>query len=214
MRAPLLVIAVVLLAAPAAARADEPDRARAQAAMEDYFAGEERGGYLLVGMGVAGLIAGGWLYRTGTPVARGASYPLLGVGAIHLAAGIFVNVASARRVEKFTQQIETDPSGFVAGERTRMKGVSRQFTALEITEVVLIAGGLGAAAFGWRTDRPRWQGAGLTLALEAACTLGFDVVAARRAHDYRVALDGTTVAASVDPDTGATTAMVGYAGRF
>jgi hypothetical protein len=214
MRVSLLVIVLATLAGPAAARADPPDAAHAQAAMEDYFAGEERGGYVLIGMGVAGMIAGGWLYRTGTPTARGASYPLLGVGVIHLAAGIFVNVSSARRVEKFTRQIETDTPGFLAEERVRMKGVSRQFTALEIAEVVLIAGGLTAAAVGWRTDRPTWKGVGLTLALEAACTLGFDIVAARRAHDYRLALDGTSVAAGVDPATGATTTILSYGGRF
>lgn len=217
MRAPLLVIAAVSLTALAAsarpARA-QADRDRAQAAMEDYFAGEERGGYVLVGMGVAGLLAGGWLYRAGSPVARGASYPLLGVGVLHLAAGVVINVSSARRVDRFTRQIEDDPAAFARAERVRMQGVSKQFTALEIAEVVLIAGGLGAAGFGWKTDRPRWQGAGLTLALEAACTLGFDVIAAGRAHDYRRTLAGVTVSARVDHERGTAAAVVGYAGRF
>ncbi len=214
MRACLLLVLVTVLASPALAHADPPDRARTQAAMADYFDGEQRGGYVLMGLGVAGMIAGGWLYRTGTPTARGASYPLLGVGVIHLAAGIFVNVASARRVETFTTQIEDDPAAFVAAERVRMQGVSKQLTALEIAEVVLIAGGLTAAAVGWRTDRPGWKGAGLTLALEAACTLGFDVAAARRAKTYRVALDHTSVVAGIDPDTGATVTTLTYGGRF
>jgi len=106
----LLAIVVATLAGPALAHADPPDAAHAQAAMEDYFAGEERGGYVLIGMGVAGLIAGGWLYRAGTPTARGASYPLLGVGVIHLAAGIFVNVAVVAPVAGSTPAATEVPS--------------------------------------------------------------------------------------------------------
>lgn len=203
----MVVLAVV--AAPSAARAEEP-----QAAMETYFRGEIRGGYVLAGMGLAGLVAGGLLYRHGTPLARGASYPLLGLGALHLAAGIYVGIASSRRIDTFDAEIDADPAAWVARERERMAGVSRTFTGLKIAEVVLIAGGLGAAGYAWRTGRPRLQGAGLALALEAGLTLGFDIVAAQRAHRYRDALAGTDVAASYDPATGETHATIGYAGTF
>lgn len=213
---------LVVIAAPRVARAEQPvvppppavERARAQAAMEAYFDGEIRGGYVLAGMGLAGLVAGGLLYRQGGSVARGASYPLLGLGLLHLAAGIYIGIASSRRIDKFTKEIEQDPEAFVARERTRMTGVSRTFTGLKIAEVVLIAGGLAGAGFGWRTDRPRLQGAGLALALEAGMTLGFDIVAARRAHRYQDALAQTSMAASVDPETGETRASILYAGSF
>ncbi len=217
----LLPALLILLAAPALARADEPaaaapavDQPRAQAAMAAYFEGEIHGGYALIGMGVAGLLAGGFLYRHGAPTARGASYPLLGIGLVHLVAGAYVGIASSRRIDTFTTQIASEPSAFVARERPRMTGVSTTLTALKIAEVVLIAGGLSAAAVGWRTDRPRLRGAGLALALEAAATLGFDVVAAQRATRYRTALAQTEVAVWVEPDTGVATATVMYAGRF
>jgi hypothetical protein len=93
--------------------------------MEDYFAGEQRGRYVLVGLGVAGLASGALLYRSSSLRARGASYPLLSVGVLHLAAGIFIYFSSAGRIDKFGDQIERDAPAFVKEERRRMKGDAR-----------------------------------------------------------------------------------------
>jgi hypothetical protein len=193
----VLVVLVVLLV-PLTASA-EPDRARTQAAMEDYFAGEQRGGYVLLGMGLGGMVAGGLLYRSSNATAKGASYPLLGVGLLHAAAGVYIKLASANRVDDYTDQIAKDPQAFVTAERARMSGVSTQLTALKVVEVVLIAGGLTMAGIGHRTDRPRLKGAGLALAFEASLTLGFDIFAARRAHTYRDQLAAVDVQASLSP---------------
>lgn len=186
----LLVLATTSIAdADAIAPVPPPSTtADARLAMEDYFAGEKTGGYVLAGLGVGGLALGGLLYRSSSQTARGASYPLLGLGVLHLAAGIYVYVASTSRIDDFTNEIERDGQAWVERERVRMKGVSTQFTVLKIVEVGLIAGGLTMAGIGWRKDRPRLQGAGLALALEAALTLGFDIWAARRADDYRAEL--------------------------
>ena len=54
MRACLLVVVDTVLASPALAHAVPPDRARTQTTMADYFDGEQRGGYVLMGLGVAG----------------------------------------------------------------------------------------------------------------------------------------------------------------
>lgn len=206
----LVVVLVVLGASVAAA---DPDPARTQAAMEDYFAGEQRGGYVLAGLGVGGLVAGGLLYRSDNQTARGASYPLLGVGLLHLAAGIYVNVASARRVDDFTAQIAQAPQAFVTAERARMRSVSTQFTALKVVEVVLIAGGLTMAGVGHKTDRPRLKGAGLALAVEMGLTLGFDIWAARRAHRYRDELAVVDVQASLGPSEQPTLLVI-HTGTF
>jgi hypothetical protein len=208
----MLRIAVVLafLFAPSLAHADA---AGAKAAMHEYFDGEIRGGYILIGMGAAGLVAGGLLYRQGSPTARGASYPLLGVGLLHVAAGIFVGVASARRIDKFDAEIDKDYSGWVSREAKRMEGVSKQFTALKIAELVIAAGGLTMAGIGWRTDRPRLKGAGLALAAEMMLTFSFDIFAARRAHTYRDELAQVGVAPLVDPD-GAPAYVLTYGGTF
>lgn len=186
----------------------EPDRARTQVAMEDYFSGEKRGGLLLVGMGAGGLTAGGLLYlRSDSDVAKGMSYPLLGFGLAHVAAGIFVYVASDRRIEEFSKTIATDPQAFTTAERTRMKGVSRTFTALKIVEVVLIAGGLTTAYFAHRSDRHTLEGVGYGVAIEAGLTLGFDLIASRRAYDYRDEL------AAVDTPSG-TALILTHGGSF
>ncbi|MBL0213062.1 MAG: hypothetical protein IPQ07_04205 [Myxococcales bacterium] len=191
----------------------DPDPARTQTAMEDYFSGEKRGGLVLVGMGAAGLAAGGLLHREGGDLARGMSYPLLGFGVVHVAAGIFVNVASRRRITQFTDQIGTDPAGFVATERTRMKGVATTFTALKIVEVVLIAGGLTMAGIGHRTDRKRLEGVGYGVAIEAGLTLGFDIFAARRADRYQDELAAADVTTRLDAG-GARIVMVSHGRTF
>jgi hypothetical protein len=193
----------------------EPDRAQTQAAMENYFAGEVRGGYALIGMGSAGLLSGGLLFglQKDSDLARGMSYPLLGFGLAHVAAGIFVTVSSRRRVADFTDQIASDPGKFVTAERTRMKGVSMQFTVLEVVEVVLIAGGITTAVLARRADRKQLEGIGYGVALEAALTLGFDIIAGRRAHGYRDDLAGLDVTTALDP-RGAPLVMITHTGAF
>src|SRR5688500_4900951 len=116
----ILVVAMVVLWASTATA--EPDRDQTRAAMEDYFAGEKRGGLTLVGMGAAGLLAGGLMLRSSNLTLKGASYPLLGIGVLPLAAGIFIHVSSSGRVDQFAADIEKDPAAFVASERPRMRG--------------------------------------------------------------------------------------------
>jgi hypothetical protein len=213
-----VLVVLVTLVVPAVASADDVtaggDATATRAAMHEYFAGEQRGGYILIGMGAAGLLAGGLLYRHGSLTARGASYPLLGIGVLHIAAGIFINVSSAHRVDKFDRFIDKDPSEFVREESKRMEGVSTQFTALKIAELVIATGGLTLAGIGWRTDRPRLKGAGLAIAAEMLLTFGFDIFAARRAHDYRAALAQVDVSSAIDPDTHVPTHVVVWTREF
>ena len=208
-----LIVLALALAPSAAFAEDTPDQAASRTAMHDYFAGERTGGYVLIGMGVGGLLAGGLLYRSGSPTGIGASYPLFGIGLLHLAAGIYINIASAQRVDKLDAQISKNNSAFVRDEQKRMAGVSSQFTILKITEIVLATGGLTMAGIGWRTDRPRLMGAGLAVAAEMLLTFGFDLWAAHRAHEYRDQLAEIRVGTGFTLDeTPAYFVMVG--GRF
>jgi hypothetical protein len=178
----------------------EPDRAQTRAAMEHYFDGEKTGGWILVGMGAVGLASGGaLLYRGDSELTKGFSYPLLGMGIVHLAAGIFVNVSSGRRIDSFADEIDADPSAWIARERPRMRGVSTQFTVLKIVEVALIAGGVTTGVLAHRAERKQLEGIGYGIALEAALTLGFDIVAARRAIRYRDDLAALDVATALAP---------------
>jgi hypothetical protein len=209
MRAPLLLaatLAAVLLLRATPASADQPDwepeYSWTSGAMHQYFAGEKRGGWILVAMGAAGLGSGGVLVTRDSDIARGASYPLLGVGALHVIAGIFVYLSSNRRIDTFEKEISDDSRGFAHREQARIKGVRRQFLILKITEVVLIAGGGAMIAVGERTDRPRLTGVGIGVAIEAAATLVFDIVAARRAARYQQRLGEIHVAFIDDARTG------------
>ncbi len=153
--------------------------------MEDYYDGESYSGYILDGMGALGLVGGGFLYTDGGARERGASYVAFGIGGAHLAAGVYISVASAMRKSSLGEQ----PVPTWAGrERARMAKVSRTFVVLQITEGVLIASGVTMGLVGHATDHPRVEGAGYALAAEAALTLLFDIVAARRACRYRAAL--------------------------
>jgi hypothetical protein len=156
--------------------------------MTDYYDGEIAGGWTLMGMGAGGLVAGGVLVADGGDRARGASYVTFGFGAAHLAAGIYVNVASRVRKRAYHIAIDKAPDAWRMLERQRMAGVSKQLLVLKIVEVVLIAGGGTMAIVGNATDRPQLEGAGYALAVEAAATLVFDIVAARRAGRYRARL--------------------------
>ena len=197
----LWVIAIVL-AVSSTAHAElrmefVPDR---REAMEDYFDGEIMGGWTLTGMGVGGLVAGGFLYADGGDRARGASYVSLGFGVAHLAAGIYINVASRVRKRVYGAAIASAPEIWLELERHRMAGVSKQFLVLKIVEVALIAGGGTMAAVGNTKDHPRLEGAGYALAIEAAATLVFDIVASRRARRYRDVLGDSSFGLSMATD--------------
>jgi hypothetical protein len=200
-------IVALLLLLSTTARADPETRA----AMEDYFAGEKRGGITLFVMGGVGIAAGTALaWASDDDRARGASYVLLPVGVLHATAGAFVYFVSNGRIHKFGKAIEADADAFVVAESSRMKGVSLQFTILKGIEIAGIAAGITLAVVGNRSDRPRLEGAGYALAAEMAATLVFDIVAAKRAGHYRARLAG--IATAFDPATG--TPMLTVHGRF
>jgi hypothetical protein len=185
-----LAILGVLLASTAA-RAET--RTEAKSIMRDYFDGEKTGGYVLVGMGIAGIATGTFLIKDRCPIKQGMSYPLLAFGALHVAAGVYIGMTSDSRIVKFGKEIDRDGQAWTERERDRMDGVSTQFTALKLVEVGLIAGGAGLAYWGYRTGRGRVQGAGIGIAIEAALTLGFDIWASRRADGYRDQLGGLEI---------------------
>ena len=78
----------------------------------------------------------------------------------------------------------------------------------------LVRLGLAMAGVGWRTDRPRLTGAGLALALEMGLTLGFDLWAAGRAHDYRDELARLDASAAIEPPEERPIVLIGHAGAF
>ena len=184
------VIACVLLVSTTA-RAETP--AEAKSIMQDYLDGEKTGGYVLVGMGITGIAFGTFLVKAHCPIRRGLSYPLLAVGAMHVAAGVYIGIASDNRIDDFGKEIDRDGQAWTERERERMDGVHTQFTVLKLVEVGLIAGGAGLAYYGYRRGWGRLEGAGIGIAVEAALTLGFDLWASNRADNYRDKLGGLEI---------------------
>lgn len=192
----------MILAVGSAAAADSfravPPEAKPLIAMEDYFDGEITGGWTLMGMGTANLAVTGFLFADGSDRAQGGAYATLGFGVAHLAAGIYVNIASRVRKRIYRAAIDKAPNIWLVAERQRMKGVSTQFLVLKIVEVVLIAGGGTMAYLGNSKDKPQLEGAGYGIAIEAAATLLFDIVASRRASRYRDRLSEIDLRLSAD----------------
>lgn len=205
-------VVLACVGCPSMALADPP--LSPQSAMENYFAGEKTGGYILIGMGAAGLATGGLLYSQSSQTLKGASYPLLGIGLLHVAAGIYIHIASNGRIDDFTKAIDKDPGAFVAAERKRMRGVSTQFAVLKVVECVLIAGGLTMVAVGHKTDRPRLKGAGLAIAIEMGATLAFDFASAARAREYRDELAAIDARRSSLDGPAPRTVMLVHTGAF
>ena len=161
-----------------------------QGEMETYFEGERLGGITFMTIGAGSVVAGGLLLASDSDFLKGMSYPMLGLGAVQMLVGGIVILQSGPRIDQFTDAISQDPGGYVADELPRMEGVDKSFTALFVTEIVLITGGVTAAVLTRRKGWNTWAGVSAGLATQAALILGQDVFAARRARQYTLALEG------------------------
>ena len=182
---------IILALLASTARAETP--AEAKAIMTDYFDGEKTGGYVLVGMGIAGIASGTFLLKADCQIRVGMSYPLLAVGALHVAAGVYIGIASDNRITDFSREIDRDGQAWTERERDRIDGVQTQFTVLKLVEIGLVAGGAGLAYWGYTKGHRRVEGAGIGIAIEAAATLLFDLWASRRADGYADDLAGLQI---------------------
>jgi hypothetical protein len=178
---------LVLVLAAGVAHAETPMEAKS--IMRDYLDGEKVGGYVLVGVGVAGITTGTFFRTAHCPVRRGMSYPLITVGALHVIAGVYIGMASDKRIDDFGTEIDRDGQAWTMRERDRMDGVTTQFTVLKLVEVGLIAGGAGLAYYAYRNGRPKLEGVAAGFAIEAAATLAFDLWASHRASEYKDRVD-------------------------
>jgi hypothetical protein len=185
--AALLCAAATLAVAPGA-RAQDPapiDKARMTEGMHAYFHGEKWEGPVFFGAGLAAGGVGALLVTRSDELARGAAYPLFGIGLVQLIVGAVVFLRTDAQVARLDQQLAKDPAAFKKEESARIKGVNTQFIALAIIESVLIAGGTATAIVAAQKDCCRTlQGIGLGLAGQGAVTLALDLFAAARAREY------------------------------
>ncbi len=177
------LVAVTLVAQ--VARADGP--AAADAAMQQYFAGEQAEGYAWFALGAPALAVGGALAQRGGDGALGAGIPLLAFGAIQLAAGLWLIGVTEPRVAGLRREL-ADGAPVVAREAARMRGVERSFVVLRWSEIALAAAGAATGIAGAATGRDLLTGIGFAVAVESAIMLLLDGLAARRARRYAAAL--------------------------
>lgn len=175
----LLVVHVGLSALEAPAPAPMPEHVRT------WFEAEKQEGALFMGLGGASLAGGGVLVTRDASALRGSALPLIGVGLIQLGVGLGVFLRTDRQRAELLDVLQADPARFAALEGARMDRVGRWFAVYKVAEAALVAGGLGAAAYGVLRRDDLALGIGVGLAVQAAILLVLDLFAEARAHRYR-----------------------------
>ena len=193
-RVAALAVAIVLLAAPPAARADELDPT--VAASRAYFAGERAQGAAWGVTGLSSLAIGAYAYSTGDDTARGFAYPFLAVGAIQLGASVFSYISPPRRLRSYERAFAADPDAARTKEHKRMKRVVFAFDALRVTYISLMVVGSGLVIAGSRSDRDTLVGVGGGLAFQSLAMLALDSAAEDRALRYLSSLSVTVTPTS------------------
>jgi hypothetical protein len=177
-------LAVALALAPAAL--DAPAMTEA---MHSYFHGEKWEGPFFAGAGVLAGGAGAFLLAQPSDLARGAAWPLLGVGLIQLAAGAVVFFRTDAQVAALDRLLLEDPARYRNDETSRIGRVNTTFRVLIATEIAIAAGGLAAAGAGRVMGSDVVVGIGLGLLAQGLAMLVLDAVAMERADRYTEALD-------------------------
>ncbi len=158
------------------------------AQMEDYFAAEKAQGLVFLGTGLASLATGGLLLTRGDGASDAAVYPTMGIGVAQAVVGAVLLLRTDDQVDALRYQLARDPFRFVDDERLRMDRVEATFSIIEIVEIALAVAGASLFVVGEMEDEPALQGIGLSVAAESLLMLGYDYLAASRAHRYAGAL--------------------------
>lgn len=155
-------------------------------AMVTYFAGEKAQGWfwLATGLAMAGF-AVALLLRGSTLRAMG--WPMIVIALIQVGAGIWLLSASDGRAAELSAKFAADAGATGAAELTRMRGVMRAFTVIEIVELVLLAAGVVVTLVA--RNRPTLFAAACGLIVQAAAMYVLDLAAENRGASYLAALE-------------------------
>jgi hypothetical protein len=165
------------------------ERARLDAELREYFAGEKREAWFWSGAGVLALGAGGALSAAQSDVAHGASYPLLDISVVQFGAALYLFWRTGDQVAQLSEQLEEHPCAFFAAEPTRMRRVNRGFSIYLPVEAATLVGGAAMAGVGATGKHDFLQGAGFGLVAQSVVMLVFDQFASARAQLYQQELD-------------------------
>jgi len=167
----------------------DPQVSNLEEAIDGYFAGEKAEGWVFLGFGVAAAGAGTAFFFSGDDTLRGASYPVVGISLIQIAAGVVLLLRTDGQVAKLKRDLQKRPGQVKNQELDRMRKVNREFGWLKIAETSLFAGGVALAAAGSAKNSPVTSGVGAGLAAQSAAMLWFDLFAERRAQRYTDVLE-------------------------
>jgi hypothetical protein len=199
-----LVCALSAVATEASAQGPVPiDAAHMREDMHSYFRGEKIQAPFFFGTGVAAGAIGAVLLTRDDPMARGAAYPLIGIGLLQAIVGAGLFFRTDGQVAKLDEQLTTNPAGFKTDEAKRMLRIKNQFIAIMVLESVFILGGTVTASMAARRECCRTlQGVSLGFIAQGAATLMLDLIATARSRDYLQSLQSFDPALAPAPPPG------------
>lgn len=147
-----------------------------------YFSAEKAESVVLAIAGIAALGFGTWFWTT-PGYLRGIAWPLVAIGVIQLVVGTVLLLRTDRQAAKLQAILADDPSRFRSGEESRIASVMRGFRVYMAVEIVLLVAAIALVFLAKRNGF--WYGVGTGLVIQSALLLALDVLAERRAEEYR-----------------------------
>lgn len=159
-----------------------------------YFIAEKQAGMFFLVVGVVSVLLSLLFFvviKTNPSLYKGMAIPLLVIGLLQSVVGFTVYSRSDTQRMDVSYKIGMDP-GFVRNtELPRMEKVMRNFTIYKYVEIALLIAGIVLVVL-YRTNESKQflYGVGIALAIQAAVSLGADVMAEKRGGEYRSRLLG------------------------
>ncbi|MGH7281019.1 MAG: hypothetical protein ACRELY_05810 [Polyangiaceae bacterium] len=161
-----------------------PAQIEVEAEMHDYYAGEARSAYVILGLGAASIAGGAALVTRDDDFARGFGWPLLVLGALESVGAAFYAFQVHGEIRHYEAAFAANPAGFRDEEITHMRGTTSRFVKYQATELGLFLGGAAVATYGYAANQNTWKGAGLAIATVAFPFLLIDEMNGDRAKEY------------------------------
>ncbi len=190
-------LALDLVGAPGVARADvaasppAPPAAPCCAEVSEvkdglraYYASEKTTAYIFVGVGAASAAAGASLLAVPRDLTRGLGASLLAFGVLEAAGAAFYAFQVDAEIDRYGATLARDPAAFKRDELAHIQGTTSRTTLYRASELALVAGGAGVAAYGFSKGQDTWKGVGIGVAAEALTFFVLDSFGAARARAY------------------------------
>jgi hypothetical protein len=182
-----LAVALLALAAPAEARADEASGPNAQllAASRSYYDAEVTTSFSFVAYGAVTAGAGAVSLTQSGDFAHGFGWTSLIAGGVTALGGAAYGVAARVRGNYYTSLAEKDPAQFKREESERIAGTNQRFALYLGSEIAETIAGIGIATYGFAAKSDLAKGIGVGAAIQGIGLFVIDAPGAGRAARYR-----------------------------